>query len=229
MTNFKRSRYALLVIGAILVVGTTLGAGGQMAGWWSSGEPLPNEQAIHASFNKPEMDPDTGLPTGRQLSDRVDFDRARTVAQEPGVALVAVPLKAGGYCLTPSVNGDSDAAIVCDEDASGETDVFVSWANTRGEKPVWVITGRIADPDITAMSLFGLQLDVQEGGFFMATVPQDRWGELSEATGVLELFNSGGDRIRENCVELGKSPKATSPGGVTLSPTDLDTAPPCKA
>lgn len=223
------ARHWMLVAVTVLLVGAGVGAGGQVAGWWEDASaPAPDVNAIRQAFGKPEMDPATGLQTGRMLSDKVDFARARTVARAPGVALVAVPRIDGGYCLTLWLGADPDVAIACDEGSSDPQDLFLSWSIAKGEEPIWVIVGRVTDPNAATVSVSDLHADVAGGGFFMARVPAERWSQLSGVSGVLAVLDSGGHTIRESCVTFGAPPDTSPTGGVSVAASDLTDAPPCE-
>lgn len=203
-------RYILIASALMLVAAAGVAAGGNAVGWWD-GKPVPGEGVLREQFSKPE------------LLNKVDLARARVVAAIPNVDLVAVPQLDGGYCITPMVAGDTDMPITCDEGVdANQRDVVMSWSIAKGHTSRWVVAGRITDAGATSVSLFDLQVELAPDGFFLASIPPERWKQLHRSSGTLTVAGSQGETIREACFTLGHSPQEIPRDGqVSISTSTL--------
>ncbi|MFL5952626.1 MAG: hypothetical protein ACJ76I_00765 [Gaiellaceae bacterium] len=168
-------------------------AGGSVAAirevpWWQNGTPPVDPQSV-ASVARDNM-PAT-----------VDTAKARTVAQDGSAALVAVPLDETGYCLIPSLDGRASLGTQCEYQVrhaqQGDDDRTVSMRRDDA----WIVYGRITDPRAATIDLGVLSLGLKPGGFFIASVPKDRWAALEGTANAGRILDRSGATLREGCVD----------------------------
>ena len=55
-------------------------------------------------------------------------------------------------------------------------------------------------------------IDLQPGGFFLASIPTDRWSTLANTAGQGQILDASGTTLRSGCVNWGPSPNSTGAG-----------------
>jgi hypothetical protein len=79
------------------------------------------------------------------------------------------------------------------------------------------VYGRITDPDAAALDLSdaagtSFVIPLQTGGFFLANVPTDRWGELADRAGAGRILDASGKTLQAGCVDWGSGPAGARAG-----------------
>jgi hypothetical protein len=216
----KRS-YVVIAVAVTALGATSVGFAGRAAGWWG-GEPVPDPDVLQKTFAQPSAEGHI------DLAGQVDLSRARSVGHSSDVDLIAVPKNDGGYCLTLSMGSDPDMPITCDDGpGAAQRDLFLSLAIAKGQRPAWIIAGRISDPKGSQISTSGVEADVQSDGFFVTSIPPPMWKGLDAAVEPFTVLGTTGEVIRQSCVQLGHSPLKTHDGGASIVAGDLSRAAPC--
>jgi hypothetical protein len=216
----RRPPAAYIVATTSIVVLAVAGVAvaGRAAGWWASGQPVLDKASVAATFNKPG------------LKSRVDLSRARSVASSGQMGMVAVPEVGGGFCVAPTLQGETDLPVVCDDAKGAEShDVFISWSLPGGvDEGSWAVAGRTGKSGAEKVLAFGLAANVTDQGFFFAAVPAERWAQLSRASGRVSILNSAGNEVGATCAHLSDSPNSPGMSGKRESETVADFSnPPC--
>jgi len=222
MTRVRRRRVLVpvLIVLALLITGVAIAAAVGGIPWWETAPPPVNPGVVDFELAK---DVDSPFPPSP------DRSRARTVAQAGGASLVAAPVGDDGYCLILFLPGDLGShGHSCEYQATDYLRSYtrrVSDGNTH-----WVVYGRIVDPRAAALDLseaagFPFLVPLHYSGFFLASVPSDRWESLSYRIGPAKILDHSGATLRTQCFGWGQAPGDTAAaGGDGLQPTEI---PPC--
>jgi hypothetical protein len=202
----RRMLVPALVVLAFVLTGVAIAAAVGGIPWWETAPPPVNPGVVDFELAK---DVDSPFPPSP------DRSRARTVAQADGASLVAAPVGDDGYCLILFLPGDLGShGHSCEYQA---TDYMRSYTRRVSDgNPYWVVYGRIVDPkaaafDLTEAAGFPLLVPLHYSGFFLASVPQDRWQALSYHTGPTKILDHSGATMRTQCFTWGPAPGDAAP------------------
>lgn len=200
----SRRQVVAVALAALVLAGASIAAIKE-APWWESGAPAVDPQAV-ASVARDNM-PAT-----------VDITRARTVVQDGDAALVAVPIKATGYCLIPALNGRGDLGAQCQYQLAnakrGDDDRAISLAHpaSANTTAAWLVYGRITDPRAASVDLGVFTVPLGTGGFFLRQIPEGNWARLAGTANAGRILDANGGVLRSVCVNWGVSPRSVNAG-----------------
>jgi hypothetical protein len=191
----RRTLVPVLVVVGLFVGGVAIAAALDAIPWWETAPPPVNPEFVQLNEK---------LPTS------IERSKARTVAVgEDGAALIAAPIRGGGFCLFLYLPGELRPGPSCVYGASGDDEIR-GYEASSGE-PRWILYGRIMNPDAASIHLTPggnapFRIPLHHGGFFLANVPRARWDALSNATGVGKTLDHSGAVMRTACVSWGPGP-----------------------
>jgi hypothetical protein len=187
-----------LSFATFVVAGSSLAAVGKLP-WWQTGTAAVDPAAVASLAQE-------SLPA------TVDVSRARTVATDGDAALVAAPIQRTGYCLIPAWKGHASFGSQCTyqvTDPNAGRDDYVEAASLPAGAPggpAWIVYGRLTESSAASIDLGAFSMVLENGGFFVANVPQELWSKLDATANRSEIVTASGARSFAGCVDWGASP-----------------------